>query len=260
MMASQHAQRDNDRLPHYAIRPGVTIPDWTAATSPAAHEALVAIVEAFDIEKAFEALSPGEDSVRSALLRLYAERGRAPSIEAIAGRAGVSEPTVRPILASLQARDLVVLDADGDAILGAYPFTDCDTDHKVMLGDRTINAMCAIDALGAGEMYGRDVEISSRCRNCGAAITIATSDQGKTLARVEPTTAVVWSGIRQTHGCAANTLCTVIAFFCDDAHLEAWRAQNHSESPGYRLSIDEGLQVGRAIFAPSLANLDGRFS
>jgi hypothetical protein len=51
-------------------------------------------------------------------------------------------------------------------------------------------------------------------------------------------------------------MCSVIAFFCDDAHLEAWRAEHHPETPGFRLSIDEALQAGRAIFAPSLAGLE----
>jgi hypothetical protein len=75
------------------------------------------------------------------------------------------------------------------------------------------------------------------------------------VADVQPGSAVVWSGVRRTDGCAANSMCTVIAFFCDDAHLEAWRAEHHPEA-GFRLSIDEALQVGRAFFGPSLAGLE----
>jgi hypothetical protein len=47
-------------------------------------------------------------------------------------------------------------------------------------------------------------------------------------------------------------MCTVIAFFCDDAHLEDWRTEHDPEGRGFRLSIDEALQAGRAFFAPSL--------
>jgi mercuric reductase len=239
-------------LPRYPVRPGVTFPDWAAVTSPQAREALLATLEALGVLRTWRDYTPAEDGVRTNLLRLYAELGRAPKIGELAGRAGVSESTIRPIVASLKARDLVVLDADGERIVGAYPWTDRATEHRVSLGERTLNALCAIDALGAGDMYRRDVEIRSRCRSCGARVTVATSDRGRALADVQPGSAVVWSGVRHTDGCAANSMCTVIAFFCDDTHLEAWRAEHDPETPGFRLSIDEALQVGRAFFAPSL--------
>jgi hypothetical protein len=194
--------------------------------------------------------------VRTILLRLYVEQGGAPAIAELARHVGVSASTVRPMLASLEARDLVVLDADGERIVGAYPWTDRATEHRVNLRDQTLHALCAIDALGAGAMCRSDIEISSRCRACGALVTIATCDRGRALAEVQPESAVVWSGIRQADGCAAGSICTVIAFFCDDAHLAAWRAEHDPEAPGFRLSIDEALQAGRAIFGPSLAGLE----
>jgi mercuric reductase len=241
-------------LPTYAIRPGVTFPDWAAVTSPRVREALLAIFEAFGAERTWRDYTPGEDDVRTTLLRLYAERGSAPAIADLTRHAGVSESAIRPILVSLEARDLVVL--DGERIVGAYPWTDRATEHRVSLGERTLNACCAIDALGAGDMYRRDVEIRSRCRACGAPVTVATRDRGWAVADVQPGSAVVWSGIRDTGGCAASSNCTVIAFFCDDAHLEAWRTQHDPGAPGFRLSVDEALQAGRAIFGPSLAGLE----
>ena len=247
---------DDIRLPSYAVRPGVTFPDWAAVTSPQAREALLAIFDAIGAEKMWRSYTPAEDAVRTTLLRLYAEQGRAAAIGDLARHAGVSESAIGSHLASLKARDLVVLDADGGRIVGAYPWTDRETEHRVSLGERTLNALCAIDALGAGDMYGRDVEVHSSCRACGAPVTIATRDRGRAVADVQPGSAVVWSGIRQTDGCAADSMCTVIAFFCEDAHLASWRAQHHSETPGFRLSIDEALQAGRAFFAPSLAGLE----
>ena len=247
---------EDGRLPSYAVRPGVTFPDWAAVTSPQALKALLAIFEAIGAERTWRDYTPAEDAVRTTLLRLYAEQGRAPPIGDLAQHAGVGESAIRSFLASLKARDLVVLDADGGRIVGAYPWTDRTTEHRVSLGERTLNALCAIDALGAGEMYRRDVDIYSRCRSCGAPVTIATRDRGRAVADVQPGSAVVWSGIRHTAGCAANSMCTVIAFFCNDAHLEAWRAEHQPEAPGFRLSIDEALQAGRAIFGPSLAGLE----
>ena len=247
---------DDSRLPSYAVRLGVTFPDWAAVTSPQAHDTLIAIFEAIGAQRMWRSYTSAEDGVRTTLLRLYAELGQAPAIDELARRAGVSESAIRPLLASLRARDLVVLDADGERIVGAYPWTDRATEHRVRLGEQTLNALCAIDALGAGDMYGCDVEISSRCRACGAPVSIVTGDRGRVAAEIGPATAVVWSGVRRTDGCAANSLCTVIAFFCDDAHLGAWRPAHHAEAPGFRLSIEEALQAGRAIFGPSLAGLE----
>ena len=247
---------DDRRLPSYHLRPGVTFPDWAAVTSPHAREAMLAIFEAIGIESMWRDYTPAEDDARTTLLRLYAEQGGAPAIADLARHAGVSQTAIRSLLASLKARDLVVLDAEGERIVGAYPWTDRTTEHRVSLGERTLNALCAIDALGAGEMYGRDVEIYSHCRSCGVPVTIATSDRGRAVAEVQPGSAVVWSGIRETDGCAAGSICTVIAFFCEDAHLAAWRAEHHPEAPGFRLSIDEALQAGRAIFGPSFAGLE----
>jgi hypothetical protein len=243
-------------LPHYAIRPAVSFPDWTAVTSPQAREALLAILEALGVDRMWRDYTPAEDRVRVTLLRLYANAGRAPAIGDLAGRAGVSEAAIGAILASLKARDLLVLEADGKSIAGAYPFTDRGTEHRVRLGHRTLNAMCAIDALGVGAMYGRDVEASSRCRFCGAPITFTTSDRGRALSAADPATAVVWSGLRYEDGCAASSICMTMAFFCSDAHLEDWRAAHDPEAAGFRLSMDEALQAGRAIFAPSLAGLN----
>jgi hypothetical protein len=62
--------------------------------------------------------------------------------------------------------------------------------------------------------------------------------------------------MRADAGCAADTLCTVITFFCSAAHLEAWRSANHPDAAGFRLSLDEAVQVGRAIFGPTLAGLE----
>lgn len=242
------------RLRSYALRPGVTFPDWTLVASPHARAALLTVLEAFGFERTWRGYSAAEDALRVALLRIYAERGCAPAIGELATTLGADESTVRSILARLKARDLVVLDDDGERIIGAYPFTDRETDHRVKVAGRTINAMCAIDALGAGALYGCDIEIGSRCRACGAPITITTCDEGRSVALVQPGTAIVWSGIRRSDGCAASSLCTVIAFFCGGAHSEVRRREHSAASSGFRLSIDEALQAGRALFGPTLAS------
>jgi mercury(II) reductase len=238
-------------VPSFAVRPGVTFPDWSVVSSPMVKEALLAMVGSGHVLNRWSGYEAATDRVRVALLQLYAERGRAPTPSALAKRAGLSEEVVRPLLEELRRRDLVVL--DGDMIVGAYPFTDRDTGHRITLDGHTLTAMCAVDALGIGAMTDRDIAIASRCRYCGAPVRITTQDRGRALADAEPTTAVVWLSVRYEGGCAARSLCTATSFFCSDDHLTVWRRELPADDPGFRLSIEEALEAGRAIFGPSLA-------
>jgi copper chaperone CopZ len=152
-------------LPSYSVRPGVTFPDWSVVTSPRVRDALRAMVGSDHSLNRWSGYDSATDRVRIALLQLYAEGGRAPTLGAIAMRAGLSETAVPPLLEELRRRDIAVF--DGERIVGAYPFTDRDTGHRVDLDGRMLNAMCAVDALGIGAMYHRDLAVASRCRHCG---------------------------------------------------------------------------------------------
>lgn len=247
----------NDRILQAAtggivLRPGVAFPDWSVIDSPVAGDTVSAMVDAFGVETRWRGYSGNEDRVHTMLLRRYARQGRAPTPGELVADTGLAAETIKRSLASLADRDMVVLDPSDSSITGAYPLTERDTGHRVTLGDRVLNAMCAIDALGAGAMYGVDSRIHSTCRHCGAAIQITTANRGAVLADVSPPEAVVLAGI-DYEGCAANSLCPVIAFFCRDEHLETWQAENRGGEQAYRLSLDEALQVGRAMFVPFLA-------
>jgi mercuric reductase len=236
------------------IRPGVAFPDWSVIHSRQANDALVAILAAFGADTCWRDYSADEDRVRSSIIRHYARVGRSPSLSELKSATGMADDGLNSVLLRLRERDLVVM--DDERIVGAYPLTERMTDHEVWINGTTVHAMCAVDALGAGAMFGQNIEISSSCRHCRAPITVSTQGAGTALETFAPPGTIVWSGIRNSEGCAADTLCTVIAFFCSDDHLEAWRRQNHPHIEGYRLSLAEALQVGRAIFAPSLAGLD----
>jgi hypothetical protein len=93
--------------------------------------------------------------------------------------------------------------------------------------------------------------IRSACRQCRRTLAIHTPSRGRELEEVEPGAIVVWSGRRYASGCAASSLCTLQAFFCDDDHLAAWCASGPvGADDGIRLCLAEALEVGRAIFAP----------
>lgn len=235
------------------VRPGVTIPDWSVVTSEIVQEALEAIFETCDWEKRWSGLDDAEDRTRRAILSYYPKTSHAPSVEDLAKLTGFAPDRLRDLLAKLKARDMVVLDRNGTTLIGAYPFIDRNTEHRMRLGETVLNAMCAIDALGTGAMLGTDVVIESACRSCGAPIHIQTHNKGAVLADHSPRDAVVWTGIQYANSCAADSLCTVMAFFCSDHHLDSWHEGQKPKSNGFRLSLDEGLQMGRALFTPRLA-------
>lgn len=236
------------------LSPGVTFPNWSAVESDHVRDALDAIFEAFGVEKCWTGMGDTEDRVRRAILDHYGKTGHAPSLARLAEITGLDGDKLGGLVKKLKGRDLLVLDESGAAITGAYPFTERDTGHRVHLGDVPLNAMCAIDALGAPAMYGTDAVVESSCRECGKPVRVTTRQVGNVLGEVSPTDAVVWSGIRYEDNCAADSLCTVMAFFCSDEHLEAWRSANHPGIQGFRLSMDEAMQAGKAIFMPMLAN------
>jgi hypothetical protein len=236
-----------------AIRPGVTTPNWSVVTSETVRDALWAIFEACDWEGRWAGLDDAQDRTRRAILEAYPRIGQAPSIDELALSTGFAPEQLRELVAKLKERDMVVLDRDDATLAGAYPFIDRPTEHRMKLGETALHAMCAIDALGTGAMLGTDVIIESACRSCDAPIRIETSDKGAALANHSPSSAVVWTGILYADRCAADSLCTVMAFFCSDAHLDSWRSGQTPRVSGFRLSMDEGLQMGRAIFMPLLA-------
>ncbi|WP_394891759.1 alkylmercury lyase family protein [Mesorhizobium sp. AaZ16] len=235
------------------IRPGVRRPDWSVVTLPAAGEALRARSSSRSglIDCWLVALNPAEDLVWRRALVLFADLGRAPRTAEIAADARLGEESVGHILKTLQHHDLVGLFEGDGRIVTAYPFTDRTTGHIVNLGARRLNALCAIDALGAGAMHQRDAVVESRCRVCAGPIRIATADLGRAVSTISPPETVVWYDTSYD-GSAASSCCTRIAFFCSDGHLNGWLRASGGRS-GRRLSVEEALQVGRALFAPVLA-------
>jgi mercuric reductase len=136
-------------------------------------------------------------------------------------------------------------------------FTDGVTGHRVAVNGRVVNAMCAIDALGVGVMLGRDTQVASRCLRSGTVIQITTRDHGGALASVDPETTVVWLALGCDESPAASSVCTRTAFFRTVDDLQAWRtATRCAEQRGVRLSPSEALEAGRAIFEPSLRNVN----
>jgi hypothetical protein len=236
-----------------ALRPGLALPDWSVVTDPEARRALAAAKRIAGRAERWSGLSAAEDALRRAVLRGFAAAGRFPEAAALAESTGLTAAEVAAGLDSLRRRDLLVL-GDG-AVVAAYPFTAGPTPHRARVAGAPapLGALCAIDALGVGAMLGRDAVVESVCAETGDPVRVATRDAGRALASVAPEGAVVWSGLRYAGGCAATSGCAVKLFFASDAALARWRARTGPAEPGFRLTVEAALQVGRALFGPMLA-------
>lgn len=241
-----------ERLKIEIVR-GIMLPDWSVVTSARTVDALGVFLKAFGAETRWTGIPPEEGRLRHVILAQYLVTGHAPTLVSLSELTNFSRQTVARLLKNLNTRDLVVLDEAGEMIVGAYPFSERDMGHRVRLGGSTLNTMCAIDALGAGPMYGKASVIFSSCLGCAQTVRVATGEGGMTIESVSPKNSIVWSGIRETGGCSADTMCKVMAFFCSDDCLNLWSANQDQAPKGFRLSMDEGLQMGKAIFMPLLA-------
>ncbi|AUD00090.1 mercuric reductase (plasmid) [Bradyrhizobium sp. SK17] len=251
MKTDAHAQLE----PAVEIRPGVFRPDWSAVTKPRAREALAGRLAARAglLDKWSHRLDANDDLVWRAILQFYGDHGQPPQIADIAGEIGFEIDHVETALRALDSNDLIGLDRDSGQIRLAYPFTEAVTAHRVDLNGHTLHALCAIDALGAADMYGADISISSPCRHCGSQIEVTTTADGRAPKSVAPAGAVVWYDFAYD-GCAAGSCCPSIAFFCSDAHLQQWLDVQTPRRDGTGLTVDEALEVGRAIFGPVLTD------
>jgi alkylmercury lyase len=196
-------------------------------------------------------LDPSQDLVWRTVLELFGHLGRAPLLMEIAREAGLRETELPTVLRALHARDLLGIDETRRAIVHAYPFTERDTGHRVDLLGQRLNALCAIDALGVGAMYRSDVALQSACQWCRTPIQIATTERGRALSATSPIGSVVWYDYAYDQSAAASC-CPMITFFCGDDHLRQWLARQVPARAGCRLTPDEALEVGRAIFEPVL--------
>ncbi len=239
----------------FQLPSGAVFPDWSVVTSDKVRTSLQDTLGRLRMVRRWQEMSQDEDLLRQAVLKLFSANGKAPSILELENYTGLASEHIPALLKSLRERDHILLDQSGLNIMGAYPFTCYTSEHRLLLGNNTLHTMCAIDALGAGAMLSRDTLIESSCRQCGCPVRIATQHHGRVIESVDPRNTIVWSGIQDIDACAADSQCTVMAFFCSDEHLALWRDKNTvSGGLGHRLSIDEGLQAGMAIFVPLLAD------
>jgi hypothetical protein len=190
-----------------------------------------------------------EDDTRKAILKAFAEEGRAPHVQEVARALGLPLEPVLEVCRTLARHDLIVWKDGEGQILSVYPFSGLPTAHRVLMeGHKTLYAVCAIDALGIPFMLGQGGSIRSACFFCQVPVRVDIHEG--LLQGVQPSTTVVWSSERDGC-CVAEVRCPLINFFCDEEHLHKWLATSPDEQ-GTTLSLMEALDVGKAAFGQLL--------
>jgi hypothetical protein len=120
------------------------------------------------------------------------------------------------------------------------------TPHRLILPGRIVNAMCAVDALAVGAMFGGPVEIESKCRVTQEPVRV-TMD-GARIVSVSPEGVLV--GVRWDKSCsqAAHSLCVEMVFLRDESAAGQWSGgdrENHTV-----LSLGDAAEFGSRFFKP----------
>ena len=194
-----------------------------------------------------QALPPELASMHRATLSSLARQGRPSNREELSKI--LDSGDIDAALARLANDDLVVLNATGTEIVGAYPMTTEDTPHHLLVNKQPVNAMCALDALSVGPMFNAEVEISSRCHVTDTAITLHM--QGETLQEVSPSPDV-HVGVRWQNpsACAAHSMCLEMVFLQDQQTALEWQAGDTENTSLFNLQ--DAIAFGAGFFTPLL--------
>jgi hypothetical protein len=114
-----------------------------------------------------------DTSLWLAVYRHFATTGAAPSLAQVAAGCGCSEQDVRAGYARLRANRVLLLEADGETIRMAPPFSGVQTPHTVEVGPLSYFANCAWDALGIPAALHREAVVHSSCGQSGAPLDLA---------------------------------------------------------------------------------------
>jgi hypothetical protein len=173
------------------------------------------------------------EMLRLAVYRRFADTGRAPSVEALAGELGASPEEIRSGLRELADARHVVLD-HADGIVMAHPFSAVPLGFSVMGRETLWWGGCAWDSFALPHLVRSepDVLVATRCPACGRphAWVVGRDEppEGDQVAHFLVPVAHIWDDV--VHTCANQRL------FCSPDCVERWLAETGNQR-GYVLDL-----------------------
>jgi hypothetical protein len=110
-----------------------------------------------------------------AIYEHFATTGARPTVNDVAAKVGIAAGEVRGIFARLRAQRVLALEADGESIRMAPPFSGVPTQHQVTSGGVSYYANCAWDSLGIAAALHRPARVHSRCEQSREPLELAVS-------------------------------------------------------------------------------------
>jgi hypothetical protein len=116
--------------------------------------------------------------VKLAVYDHFAASGARPAAEQVASELGAGVASVREAFARLRAQRVLVLEADGESIRMAPPFSGVPTQHQVVADGVSYYANCAWDALGIPAALHKPATVHSRCEQSLEPLRLTVSTAG----------------------------------------------------------------------------------
>ena len=198
-------------------------------------------------------LKARQDQLMTSLKKLHqlilmslVQRGKPPTHAELAAQVG--DVQVAAALQTLGAVDLIVLNQQGTAAVGAYPLTTEVTPHRLIIENQSIYAMCALDAVAVAPMFATTVTINSNCHVSGEPVQICMRE--REMLSVQPAGVMVGIRWQKPHGFAAHNMCTEMVFCKDLVTARQWQGDEVETISLFTLA--EAIAFGQAFFAPLL--------
>ena len=191
-------------------------------------------------------LSPALKALHQAILHSLAMHGTVLPTDEMAALVGDAE--VAAAIQTLAAQDLIVLDGSATKVVGAYPLTTEVTPHRLRIGDHSLYAMCALDAVSVAPMFATEVRITSHCHVTGEAVHIHM--RGADVIDSKPAEVIIGIRWQMPCGVAAHSMCTEMVFLKDSKTAHQWQGDELENISVFTLV--EAIEFGMAFFMPLL--------
>lgn len=197
------------------------------------------------------------------ILRSLAEMGRPLTRKEIESKLGRSDAAANAVALlgsydlivrnALTVKDavtneLVVLDAKGGDVVGAYPLTTEETAYKVHVNGHSLYAMCAVDALSVGAIFHTQTRIDSHCHLTGEPISIR--QEGKRIISAKPNAPRIGVRWQRLIDCCAHVMCRQMIFVKDLPTSQIWQSTDPVSKELF--TLEEAIEFGEAFFSPLL--------
>lgn len=205
-------------------------------------------------------LAPPVVALHKKVLRHFADTGQAPdatTVRSWVAELGVDADTA---IENLIAVDLIEADASTVTVHGAYPFVADHRGHRVQIeGGATVNAYCAVDALGVPPMLDRTATITATDPHTGEPIRITVHDENATWEPPETVVTLPADTVKvatapvdeiNDNPQAADAACPTINFY-----VNAEAAAAYAKAHGLQLEIltmPQALRGAKAAFGDLL--------